>query len=290
MARQTNAIVPAAKRMSTLRALLEGKRDAIQAILPRHLSAERVLKVAMVAASRNPALLECDQVSILRAVMIAAQLGLEPDGPLGHAYLVPYRNNKTGRMEAQFQIGYRGLIDLARRSGQIESIEAHVVHEGDAFECEFGLNPVLRHIPAWDAPETGKVRAVYSIARLKGGAVQVEVMTVAQVDGIRRRAKAGNSGPWVTDYDEMTRKTVVKRIAKYLPLSVEMARAITADNAAETGDTSAIDAEFGLTDELTEQPQSPALALAEKLDEKPEPVVEPTSADGDGDGDWTKEE
>jgi len=259
----TKAIVPASQKMLTLKNMLDSKKGAIQAILPKHLSAERILKVAMVAASRNPTLMECDQLSILRAVMVAAQLGLEPDGPLGHAYLVPFRNSRANRMEAQFQIGYRGLIALARRSGEIESIEAHVVHEGDEFECSFGLQGVLRHVPAWDAKTVGELRAAYAVARLKGGAVQYEVMTRSQIEGIRARSRSGNTGPWVSDFDEMARKTVVKRLCKYLPLSVELAQAVTADNAEEIGDTAILDAEFDLP---AEEQQTEADKLADKIE------------------------
>lgn len=261
----SKALVPAQQRMQSLRTILESKKSAIAAILPRHLTAERVLKVAMVAASRNPVLLECDQLSILRSVMIAAQLGLEPDGPLGHAYLVPYRNAKAGRMEAQFQLGYRGLIDLARRSGQIASIEAHVVHENDRFICTFGLAGKLEHEPLWSG-DPGPFKAAYAIAHLVGGGVQYEVMTRAQIDGIRAGSRSGSGGPWVSHYDEMARKTVVKRLCKYLPLSVELARAVAADSAEESGDAGAIDAEFDLpTDDA--EPQTATEKLLEKLPE-----------------------
>ena len=241
-------------KMGTLKTMLESKKAAIQAILPKHLTADRILKVALVAASRNPRLLECDQLSILRSVMVAAQLGLEPDGPLGLAYLVPYRNSKANRMEAQFQIGYRGLIALARRSGEIQSIEAHVVHEGDEFECVFGLEGILRHVPSWTAEKPGPLKAAYAVAHLTGGGVQFEVMTRAQIDRIRANSQSGNSGPWVSDCDEMARKTVVRRLCKYLPLSVEIARAITADTAEEIGDVETLDCEFDLpTDEQPAQ-------------------------------------
>jgi recombination protein RecT len=154
--------------------------------------------------------------------MQAAQLGLEPTGVLGGAYLVPYKETCT------LIIGYRGLIDLARRSGQIESIEAHVVYSNDRFRCHYGLSPVLEHEPAWEGPP-GAVKAVYAIAKMKDGGMQLEVMTRAQVDAIKARSKTSGSGPWVTDYDEMARKTVVRRIAKYLPLTTELSDALQID-------------------------------------------------------------
>jgi recombination protein RecT len=250
--------------MTSLKSLLEGQRGAIQAVLPRHLSAERILKVALVAASRNPLLLECDAMSILRSVMSSSQLGLEPDGPLGSAYLVPFKN-KNGRMEAQLIVGYRGLIDLARRSGQIVSIEAHVVREKDKFECSFGLEPVLKHVPDW-SDDPGKQIAVYAVAKLKDGGVQAEVMTKHEVDAIRKRSRAGNFGPWVTDYEEMSRKTVVKRLAKYLPISVELSQALEVDNATDTGELTVMDVEIKEAGDV--QPPEPAASKSDAIAEK----------------------
>jgi recombination protein RecT len=265
--------------MTSLKSLLESQRQSIQQILPKHLSADRILKVALVAASRNPLLLECDAMSILRSVMSSSQLGLEPDGPLGSAYLVPFKN-KNGRMEAQLIVGYRGLIDLARRSGQIVSIEAHVVREKDKFECSFGLEPVLKHVPDW-SDDPGKQIAVYAVAKLKDGGVQAEVMTKHEVDAIRKRSRAGNFGPWVTDYEEMSRKTVVKRLAKYLPISVELSQALEVDNAADTGEMAVMDVEIkdvgGIAVEEKEQGASKSDALAAKLGGAPESIVPPAA-------------
>lgn len=221
--------------LATLKALFERSRASIAEAMPRHLSVERILRVTLAAVGRTPLLLQCDQASILKSVMVAAQLGLEPTGVLGSAYLVPYRNTKTGRYEAQLIIGYRGLIDLARRSGQIASIDARVVRTSDRFICTFGLLPVLEHEPCWD-DDPGELRAVYAVARLTDGSTQLEVMTKAEIEKIRLRAKAGNNGPWITDYEEMARKTVVRRLAKYLPLSVELETAFRIQQDAEAGE------------------------------------------------------
>lgn len=223
-----------ARPIDTLRGLLERSRESMAMVLPRHLTPERMIKVALVAASRTPALLQCDPKSVVQSVMSAAQLGLDCSGTLGSAYLVPY-----GRT-CQLIVGYRGLIDLARRSGQISSIEAHCVRANDAYEVEYGLNPVLRHKPCLSG-DPGEVVLVYAIARLVDGTIQTEVMTRAEVDAIRERSKAGRSGPWVTDYAEMARKTVVRRLCKYLPLSVELQDALALDDQVETGGPVAID-------------------------------------------------
>src|SRR5690606_17978119 len=199
-----------AKR-DNLAAYLESKVQYMNAALPRHITPERLARVALTAISSNPRLLECTKESLALALIEAGQLGLEPHGVMGQAYLVPYYNGKTKKYEAQFQVGYRGLIDLARRSGEITKIEARVVREGDHFEYEYGLRPNLVHRP--DPTSQGDVTHVYAIAWLKDAEPIFEVMTRAQVDAIRRRSKAADSGPWVTDYEAMARKTVVKRLA-----------------------------------------------------------------------------
>ena len=225
-------VTPAQKAMHTLRDMLEKAKPSLATVLPHHLTPERMVKLALVAASKNPTLLQCDTKSVVQSVMASAQLGLDCSGTLGSAYLVPYRN-KGGGYTCQLIPGYRGLIDLARRSGQIASIEAHVVHERDEFEVAFGLSPVLTHRPTLKG-DPGPVLLAYAVAQLRDGSKQVEVMTRGQLDGIRSRSKA-SSGPWQTDEEEMQRKTVVRRLCKYLPLSVELQQALVTEEAAESG-------------------------------------------------------
>lgn len=262
-----NGRAVAARPIDTFKQMLEKSRDTIAAVLPKHLTPERILKIATVAVSRNPLLMECTPASVVQSVVISSQLGLEAGGPLGHAYLVPYKNGKTGRMEAQFIPGYRGLIDLARRSGQVMSIEAHCVHEKDEWEyANTHEGTKLRHVPFWDG-ERGPLKRVYAIARLRGAEIpQIEVMSKHDVDKIRAKSKAANSGPWVTDYDEMARKTVVRRIVKYLPLSVEMATALTVEDRAESGSPSFADLDIQaaevLEEETTEQTRTEQLKNA----------------------------
>jgi recombination protein RecT len=216
-----------------LASLMEGMKQSMADVLPRHITPERVMKMALVAASRQPKLFECTKESICKAVITASELGLDCSGTLGSGYLVPFYNNNIRASEAQFIPGYRGLIDLARRSGQIKRIEAHVVFKQDEFDVSFGLDPKLDHKPyiGADRKESqADIRAVYAVAELSDGSKQCEVMTASQVEAIRRRSKAANNGPWVTDYAEMARKTVVKRLCKYLPLSPELEKAIQLDN------------------------------------------------------------
>ncbi len=258
-----------AKRQDSLKTLLDRARPSLAAVLPKHLNPDKLIKVALVATSRTPALLQCTPTSVLQAVMTASQLGLEPGGVLGSAYLVPYKS------ECQLVIGYRGLIDLARRSGKIASVEAHVVYANDKFTIRHGLTPALEHEPNL-AGEPGDVVAAYAIARLHDGSTQVEVMTRKQLDAIRTRSRAGNSGPWATDTDEMYRKTVVKRLCKYLPLSVELASAIEADNRAESGEVRGYSDILDVPPE-DEEPKPAASGLKGKL----KALVPPPVADAE---------
>lgn len=192
--------------------------------LPRHLTAERFARVAITEVRKNPTLATCEPASFMAALVQAAQLGLEIGSGLGHAYMLPFRNNKSGTMEAQLIIGYRGLLDLIRRSGLIRRLSAHVVYAGDKFDYSLGTSEYIEHVPCGESA-SAKITHAYAIAEFKDGAMQMEVMTRGEVDRIRDR---GRKNPvWDSDYAEMARKTVVRRIAKYLPLSPELSDAMT---------------------------------------------------------------
>lgn len=220
---------------TTLAQLLQKQRPAIEAALPRHMSADRLLRIALTEVRKNPDLAKCEPLSFLGAVVQSAQLGLEP-GVLGHAYLVPFNNRQTGKKEVQLIVGYKGLIDLARRSGQISSITAHAVYDGDTFEYVLGLQEKLTHVPATSrVSKERQLVAVYAIARFKDGGHQLEVMSREEVEAIRKRSKASDSGPWRTDYEEMAKKSCLRRLAKMLPASVELQRAVELDESASVG-------------------------------------------------------
>lgn len=240
-------------------ALLVQQKQQILAALPKHMQdpsgVARFTRIALTEMRRNPKLAMCEPRSILGAVIQSAQLGLEIGSGLGHAYLVPFKN-PDGVMEAQFIPGYKGLIDLAMRSGRIETFSARIVREGDIFEFEYGDEERIRHAPS-SAPVMTKdyegnditrpIIAAYAIVRIRGGGIQREVMSREQLEWIRERKKVQNP-VWETDFDEMARKTVVRRISKYLQLSPEMARAIEADNSNFNGESQrnweVIDADF----------------------------------------------
>lgn len=203
--------------------------------MPKHMTADRMMRIALTEVRKVPALGQCNIESFMGAIMQCAQLGLEPGSALGHAYLLPFGNGKAkdGKSNCQLIIGYRGMIDLSRRSGQIVSLTARTVHENDTFKYEFGLEETMQHIPA--DGDRGKMTHVYAVAKLKGGGVQFDVMSRADVDKVRSTSKAGTNGPWVTHFEEMAKKTVIRRLFKYLPVSIEIQQAVTLDERAEAG-------------------------------------------------------
>lgn len=221
----------AAKQPMTLAEVIKREWPKIEAVMPKHLSSERLYQLTLSAINHEPKLGQCEISTLLSCVMKCSALGLEPsavDG-LGRAYILPYKNGKRNTMEATFILGYKGMIDLARRSGQIESIAARAVYEGDIFEYEFGLNETCRHIPRPIERTPDKLTHVYMVARFKDGGYYMDVMTKAEVEAIRKRSKAGTSGPWVTDYEAMAKKTVLRRAFPYLPVSIEAQTAAASD-------------------------------------------------------------
>jgi recombination protein RecT len=202
----------------------------IASCLPSHITPEQMISVFLTSITTMPSLADCDPYSLLMAVKEASQLGLPTDGVLGHGYILPFKEN------AKFIPGYRGLMDLARRSGQVDWIQARIVYEGDEFEYEYGLEPFLKHkeAPRKDGVNP-KLAAVYAAAKLKSGEKIFEVMYKEDIEKIRRRAPGGNRGPWVTDYLEMARKTVIRRLMKYLPLSANVQAAVMSAEYADTG-------------------------------------------------------
>jgi len=251
-----------AQRQNTLTALIERQKPEIARALPKHMDPDRLARIATTVMRQTPQLAQCTPESFLGALMTCAQLGLEP-GPLGHAYLVPY-----GR-EVTFVPGYRGLVELARRSGQVQSVQARIVRDGDEFDYEFGLEPKLRHRPTADADKP--VTHAYAVLRLKDGGVDFDVMTRAEIDAIRKRSRAANNGPWVTDYAEMAKKTVLRRLLKTAPMSVEYHQAVANDEQVRT--SVAADA-IDLT--------IPGTVEGELVDDWP-PAAQPGDADPAGD-------
>lgn len=210
-----------ANAVAEVRMQLDNMQGQFAAALPAHIPAERFARVLMTALQNNPNLLKCDRRSFWNAAMKAAQDGLLPDGREGA--IVPYGN------DAQWMPMIAGLRKKVRNSGEIATWDAQVVHEKDTFKFQLGDDPFIHHEPSLDG-DPGRVMAAYSIAVLKSGEKSREVMTITQIEKVRGRSKAKNNGPWVTDYEEMCRKTVARRHSKTLPMSTDLDDLIRRDD------------------------------------------------------------
>lgn len=238
---------------TTMQGLIQAMEPQIRKALPSVITPERFTRMVLTALSSTPKLQTCTPQSFLGAMMQAAQLGVEPNTPLGQAYLIPYGS------VCQFQLGYKGLIDLAYRSGEVSSIQAHEVHEGDEFSFEYGLEPKLKHIPA--KTDRGPVVYYYAVLKLKNGGVGFEVMSREDVETFaRKKSKAFNNGPWKTDFDEMAKKTVLKKVLKYAPLKTEFARAVATDETVKST----------LSDHMADEPNEMYTTIDNEPDESEE--------------------
>jgi recombination protein RecT len=205
--------------------LLQRQRPEIEKALPAHLDGERFLRIVFTEIRRTPKLLDCSPESLLGAMMLAAQLGLEP-GPLGHVYLVPFKG------QVEFIVGYKGMIDLAFRSDKLKDVAAKIVYAGDAFDFREGTRPYLDH-KSDGPPGDREPTHFYAVARLRTGGAPFVVLYPEDIAAAQKRSPAGAKGvgPWVTDWAAMARKTCVRRLSAFLPQSPQLAQALERDEA-----------------------------------------------------------
>lgn len=221
--------------LATVEASLEGQRPRLEAYLAKlQGDPDRFRSTVLQAVSTTPSLLECTPNSIVIAALEAAQLGLEPTGILGGAYMLPYKNRDAGVTEAKLIVGYRGYIDLIHRAGAVRSIEARVVYTGDLFEVEYGTAKRIRHVPYFlVGKEQGDRRCVYWIVEVPGE-TQFDVLPMSEIEKARKSSKSRDRGPWIDWYDEMAKKTAIRRAVKTLAVSVyEARRAVQLEDEAE---------------------------------------------------------
>jgi recombination protein RecT len=225
----TTALTPQNK-LGNIRSYLERKSPTLQRIAPKGTDIERIVSLACFEAYKNERLLDCSPESIYTSLAKACELNLVAGGVLHRAHLVPLYNKTRRCMEAELWIDYTGLMELVRRSGDVANFVARVVHKNEEFEHVFDLEggEVLRHRPKYDG-EPGEPVLAYAVCFFKDGQKQVEVMRRDQIERIRQSARSGNSGPWVTHTEEMWRKTVIRRICKYLPLTADAKAALEHD-------------------------------------------------------------
>jgi recombination protein RecT len=229
---QNNAVSPYRK----IEAYLVKMKPQLEMALPKDFDADRLTRIALTTFKMNPKLLDASVESLIGAVLQSAQLGLMPN-LLGSCYFIPYHNKQTGETTVSFQIGYKGLIDLVYRSGNVLYVRANAVCENDEFKYRYGINEELDHVPA--PKNRGNITHFYAYAKLKNGGHYFDVMTVDEINQIRDRhsqafqgAKKYNnekSSVWAMHYEEMAKKTIIKRMIKYLPISVEVQNHIASD-------------------------------------------------------------
>lgn len=216
-----------------LTSILDANRNAVGASLPSGFDQDRFVRLLLTAANTNPDLFTCDHRSFLAAGVAAAQLGLEPNDARGLAYLIPFKDKRRGKI-VQLVIGYKGMLDLARRSGMVSSIYAFPVFDGDRFEYRLGLDPSIEHVPNPDGDEhPDRLTHVYAVAKINGDP-QFVVLSRRQIDKVRDQSPGAKSSmsPWNSHYVEMAQKTALRRLCKTLPQTVEMAHAVAHDEGA----------------------------------------------------------
>ncbi|HEX3957755.1 MAG TPA: recombinase RecT [Trebonia sp.] len=223
------------RQPATIASFIESMKGEMARALPKHLNPDRLARIALTEVRRTPRLAECTQSSFGGALMTCAQLGLEP-GVTGEAYLIPRKNGRLSRnagrdvFEVQLTIGYQGMAKLFWQSPLAKSLDAQAVYENDDFGYEYGLNPMLRHVPTLQ--DRGNAIAYYAVATLTNGGFAFVVLSRSDVEKIRIRSNAGTGdrdSPWKTDYDEMAKKTCLRRMFKLLPKAPELARALSQD-------------------------------------------------------------
>lgn len=192
-------------------------KQQIAVALPKHMTPDRFVRVALTALLKTPKLLDCTKESVIECLLNCSALGIEPDGRRAH--LIPYGNKCT------LIVDYKGLVELAKRSGDVAGVFAQIVCDRDEFTWE---NGEVTHRIDWRQAR-GEVYAVYSTVTFKDGSKQTDVMTKDEVEAIRKRSKAGSSGPWISDWNEMAKKTSFRRLSKWVTLSPEVADALDKD-------------------------------------------------------------
>lgn len=233
-------IIPIAQAASDMRKFFEERKGAISMALAKAgVTPERIIQALFTAGEKTPDLYRCEIRSVYKAMLLCAQSGLVPDGITQHAHLIPRKNKKKGTLECNLQIGYRGYLVLCRRSGEVTVIKGTLVRKGDVFKEYRGTEDKIVHEPLPTiADEAGTPRAIshaYAIAKFTNGATDFEVMPIEEIEALRKRSGAYDDGPWATDYGEMCKKTVMRRLCKRLPQSEDAARLLELDAQAEAG-------------------------------------------------------
>jgi recombination protein RecT len=227
MSQQDSSVQLVKEKRNQLNKLLNSEtiKGQISMALPKHINPDVMIRVALTAISKQPKLLECDQASLIGAIITSSQLGLMPDGVLGEAYLIPFGKS------VNFIPGYKGLAQLAFRSGKVKELYTEPVYAGDEFRYTKGLHRDLVHVPDSDGVNKTKERPThfYAVIKYISGGFDFEVMTQADVNLVRARSQGKNNKVWDDYFEEMGKKTVLRKLLKMAPLSTELQKAVGLD-------------------------------------------------------------
>ncbi len=268
--RESSVATLAKQKRAKLKAMLsmESVQAGLIEVAREEIDPQRMMRMVMVAAIKNPEILECTAESVLRVLMECAELGLEPSSIRQEAHIIPYKSSsRAGITEATLQIGYKGVEKLVRRSGFVDVINAVCVHDGDLFEVELGLNPTLKHLMGTGPRQDSTITHVYAYAKLSNGAKKFEVLDRGEINKIRGCAYE-RSKPWEQWYGEMAKKSAIKRLAKHLPMDDQGSAAIALSERREIGDNTPLVDSDVLADRISAQMP----ASAEQEPPPPEPV------------------
>lgn len=207
--------------LAEIRPAIEKMAPQFKAALPAHIPVERFVRTTLTAVQTNPDLMNADRRTLFAAATRAAQMGLLPDGREGAIV--------TFGGKCQFMPMLGGVLKLVRNSGELASIDAQIVYKADKFTYRPGIDLVPAHEPDWFG-DRGEIVGVYAVAKMKDGAAYVEILSKKQVEQVRSVSRSKSAGPWVTWWDEMARKTAIRRLAKRLPLSTDLDGALAEDD------------------------------------------------------------
>lgn len=257
---EKQAEVAKTDKPKNVKELLEARMGEIQKVLPSVITPQQFLRLALNALQNTKHLMECTMQSFYGAIMQCAQLGLKPNVN-GEAYLIPFFNGKKKVYECQFLTGYKGLMLLARRSGEIASIDAQTVYENDTFDLSFGFEPTLIHKPYLKG-NRGNPIGFYAALILKDGGKTAYYMTVEDAKAYGERySKTYNAGPWQTDFESMAKKSCLRQVLKYAPMSTDVDRAVDADEKVLKFETNA-SVDEGMVEIEEEEPTPEEIAEA----------------------------
>jgi len=242
---ESKQLTVAEQGRQTIKQLLARSEKQIQQRLPKHMTADKMIAIALTAANKTPKLYECDPMTFLGCVVQCAQLGLTTDNVLGHAFLVPFRNSRANRYEVQLIVGYKGMVQLAHRSGLVSSFSGVTVYKNDDFSMRLGSDPYLHHIPPYDG-DPGEIRGAYATVTFKNGERQFLYMTRKQIEDIRDRSQSyksnPGSSPWSgPDKAEMFAKTPLRRLSKWIPNAPELAYAAALEDLHDAGESQGLE-------------------------------------------------